>query len=312
MSQALAGWIRAHGTRLAIFPSQVYRTVQLWQVPSSRYDPVADVTSVPGGVFVNTEGSACGGYTVTGPLYDTYQALGGKAMLGDPLSQPTRAKAQLFDGAVLATSGTGGTGGTSGTGGRDARALPIVATLAGRAPAAYRRAELPPVIPFVDAAQRPDWLTDPAIDQAYLDGKPLSQASYAAAVRRYGEPLGPPAATRTGEAQAFADVVLEAPRNGGPVHAAPVTRVALAAGVVSVPAKDLVPRRPPPLPNPFALGPPQPTSAAPFAITLAVALILYGVAVVRVVRGRRRPVATVPGPRQAPHDQPMTPVGGAP
>jgi hypothetical protein len=299
MSAALAGWIRAHGTRLAIFPSQVYKSVQLWHVPSGRYDPVADVTSVAGGVFVNTGGSGCGGYSVTGRFYAAYRALGGKAMLGAPLSQPAHGKEQLFDGAVLDATKRG------------AGSLPIVAALASRKPAAYRRAALPPVIATADAAQRPAWLTDPAIAHAYLDGKPLSQASYAAAVRRYGEPLGPPVATQDGEAQAFADVVLEAPA-GAPVHAAPVTKIALAAGLVSVPAKARALRRPPPLPNPFALGPPQPTSAEPFAITLFVVLTLYAAAVARIARNRPRPVPTVPGPRQAPHDAAMTRAGGAP
>jgi hypothetical protein len=76
-------------------------------------------------------------------------------------------------------------------------------------------------------------------------------------------------------AQAFGGVVLEAPARGGPVHAAPVTRIALAAGVLSVPPRARALRPPPPLPDPFALGPPEPTSAEPFAVTLVLALLAY-------------------------------------
>ncbi len=145
MSPALASWITGHGRRLADFPSQVYQTVQLWYVPASPYDPVADVVDIPGGYYVNTVGSRCGGYTVTngphGSFYSAYQALGGKKLLGDPLSRVTAAGRgryeQLLDGVVLAEGRAGG---------RVVRALPIVAMLARRAPAAYRRAGLPRLI----------------------------------------------------------------------------------------------------------------------------------------------------------------------
>ena len=56
---------RTTARRLADFPSPVYQTVQLWYVPASPYDPVADVVDIAGGVYVNTVGSHCGGYTVT-------------------------------------------------------------------------------------------------------------------------------------------------------------------------------------------------------------------------------------------------------
>jgi hypothetical protein len=289
MSPALAGWIRAHGRRLATFPSQVYKTVQLWQVPAGRYDPVADLADIPHGVYVNTSGSHCGGYAVTGGFYAAYRALGGKGMLGAPLSRPARARSgtrdQFFDGAVLA-SGPGAAAGP-------VRALPIVAMLAEFKPAAYRRAGLPEVQSAGDARRR-DWLTNPAIRRAYLNGRPLTEAGYQAAVRRYGVPLGPPAAMRGGViGQAFAGVVLEVPAGGGAVHAAPVTQAVLAAGLLSVPAGALALRRPPPLPDPFALGPPEPTSVEPFAITLVMAVLLYGGAVAR-VRGRSRTAITAP------------------
>jgi O-antigen/teichoic acid export membrane protein len=300
MSPALESWIRSHGQRLVIFPSQVFKTVQLWHVPASPYDPAADVTDIAGGIYVNTASSDCGGHTVTnGPggssFYSAYQARGGKAVLGDPLSQPADSgrsgREQFFDGMVLAVSPSG----------RPAvRPLPIVATLAKDSPAAYRRALLPPVYSHASAAERRGWLANPAITHAYLGGKPMTQRSYAAAVQRYGEPLGPPVALPgNGISQAFADVVLEAPGRGGSVHAAAVTPIALAAGLLRVPAQARVPRSPPPLPNPFPPGPTQPTSVAPFVATLGAALLLYAGAVAVLARRRRGPQSLARGWRRS-------------
>jgi len=286
MSPALADWITSHGTRLADFPSAVYQSVQLWYVPASRYDTVAGVVDIVGGQYVSTVGSDCGGYTVTngphGSFFYAYQALGGKGVLGDPLSQVTAAGPgryeQLLDGVVLAASPAAHP---------VVRALPIVATLAKRAPAAYRRAGLPPVVSDATAAQRRGWLTNPSIRRVYLDGERDSPASYAAAVRRFGKPLGPAVAQPGGGvAQAFADIVLDVPSKGGSAHAEPVTRTALAARVLTVPARARVPQSPPPLPNPFPLGPAQPTTAEPFLLDLGGALLLY-LSVIIVLAWRR-------------------------
>ncbi len=292
MSPALAAWITAHGRRLADFPSQVYQTVQLWYVPASSHDPVADVVDIAGGLYVYPAGAACGGYTVTdgphGSFYSAYRALGGKGMLGAPLSQVTASRGryeQLTDGAVLAAS----------SGARPVvRALPIVAMLAARAPAAYRRAGLPPVDRHATAAQRRGWLTNPSIRRAYLGGTKDSRSSYAAAVRRFGEPLGPPVALPGAVVgQAFANVVLEAPRAGGSVHAAAVTPAALAAKVLTVPRRARLHQTPPPLPNPSPLGPAQPTSVELFVIDLGEALFFYVTGAV-VMAYRRRPDAGGP------------------
>jgi O-antigen/teichoic acid export membrane protein len=295
MSPALASWISRHGQRLATFPSQVYKTVQLWYVPASRYDPVTDVTDVAGGVYVNTVGSHCGGHTVTngprGLFFSAYQADGGKRVLGDPISQPAssgRAGAeQLFDGMVLAASRPDGSA---------VRALPIVAMLAKDSPAAYRRALLPPVHFHATATERRKWLTNPSILHAYLAGERMTRRSYAAAVRRYGEPLGPPVALPGGGiGQAFADIVLEAPGHGGSVRAAAVAPIALRAGVIQTSAQARVPQRPPPLPDLSAPGQPRPTSAEPFAATLGAALFLYGGAVaVLALRRRRARASAIP------------------
>ncbi len=296
MSPALASWIRDHGQRLAIFPSQVYQTVQLWYVAASPYDPVADVTDIADGIYVNTVGSDCGGYTVTdgprGAFYAAYQARGGKQVLGDPLSQPVdagRARVeQFFAAMVLATSGSAG---------RAVHALPVVAMLAKDSPGAYRRALLPPVRSGATAAERRRWLTNPSITRAYLDGEPLTLRSYAAAVRRYGEPLGPPAAlSGAGVQQAFADVVLDVPAKGGSVHAVPVTAAVLRARVLTVPARARKLQHGPPLPNPYIPGPPEPTTAKPFALTLSAALLFYGGVVDRLAYRRRGRPRTPPRP----------------
>ena len=308
MGPALASWIRDHGRRLATFPSQTYKTVQLWYVPASPYDPVADLIDIPGGAYVNTVGSHCGGYNVTngilGSFYSGYQALGGKEVLGDPLSRVTGSghgrHEQIFDGVVLADQPTNGLA---------VQALPIVAMLAKDSPAAYRQAGLPPVPAGGAAAGGRNWLTNPAIAHVYLDGDVNSPAGYAAAVRRYGEPLGPPSALPGGGVgQAFADIVLEVPGRGGSAHAATVTPAALAAGVLSVPTRVRDPQSPPPLPagqqssiNSVGYLPPaEPTSVEPFVLTLGAALLLYGGAVVALARRqRRRQRASVSEPQRA-------------
>ena len=281
MSPALASWIAAHGQRVATYPSDVYGTVQLWHVPASPYDPEADAIYVSGGVYINTAGSHCGGYTVTDGFYSAYQSHGGKQVLGDPLSRPGSGpdgREQLFDGMVLAVSRPGSSA---------VRAVPVVATLAKDSPAAYRRAKLPPVDLHASTATRRGWLTNPAIKHAYLGGKQLTDASYAAAVQRYGEPLGPPVSVPgAGIRQAFADAVLQAPLRGGSVRTVAVTPVALTAGVLHLPARALVPQPPPPLPDPDPPGPPEPTSAETFAAALGATMLLYG-PVVGVLARRR-------------------------
>jgi hypothetical protein len=232
----------------------------------------------------------------TGFFYSAYQALGGKGVLGDPLSRVTGSgtgrREQFFDGVVLAVRPGSGVA---------VRALPIVAMLAKDSPAAYRAADLPPLLPPAAAAQRRDWLTSPAIRRAYLDGNVDSPARYAAAVRRYGEPLGPPSTLPGGGVgQAFANLVLEAPGSGGSVHAATVTPAAIAAGLFSVPARAREPQPPPPLPKAFPLGPAEPTSVEPFAATLGATLLLYGGVVATLAhRQRRRQRALAAEPRRA-------------
>ena len=288
MSPALESWIEHNGTRLAVFPSAVYKTVQLWHVAASPYDPAADFTDIAGGAFVNTVGSDCGGYTVTdtssGNFYSAYQALGGKGLLGAPLSRVSAITGtedeQLFDGAVLASQASTGSA---------VQALPIVSTLATRNPNAYRQAGLPPIATGTTSAGGRSWLTNAAITRAYLGGSANTEAAYTAAVKRYGQPLGPPSVLAGGTVgQPFADVVLETSGPAGTVRAAAVTQAALHAGLLRASEFNEAPQAAPALPNPDALGPAQPTSAKPFVMTLGVALVLYGLAVVITVRRRRR------------------------
>ena len=288
MSPALASWIQDNGRRLATFPSQVYKTVQLWYVPASPFDPAADLVDISGGAYVNTVGSHCGGYTVTngspGSFYSEYQALGGKSMIGDPLTRVTRAESgrheQFFDGVVLADRAAIGTG---------VRALPIVKMLAKDSPAVYRKAGLPPVQLGASAMERRAWLTNPAIARAYLGGIANSPIHYAEAIQRYGEPLGPPSALPGGEiGQAFANIVFEVPTGGGRPHAVTVTPSVLAAGLLNVPSQAHDPQAPPPLPNAFPLGPAEPTSVMPFVVTLGVLLLFYGIIVGILAERQRR------------------------
>lgn len=297
MSPQMESWIENNGRQLATFPSATYRNVQLWKVPSSPYDPTADVTDVSGGVYVNTVSSDCGGYTVTngttGDFYSAYAALGGKGMVGKPVSRVTGSAStgyeQAFDGAVLARKPGSAAG---------VQALPAVATLAKDFPKAYRKAKLPPVFSSVTAATARNLLTNRAITRLYLGGEHASAARYKTALRRYGQPLGPPSALPGGGfAQAFANVVLEVSADGKSLHAATIAPMLRAAGVLHVPAQATATQSPPPLPlgqysSYSSLAGTLPVyedaDVKPFAETLAAALAGYGVVVGLIAAWRRR------------------------
>jgi len=297
MTPELESWIEANGQRLATFPSATYRTVQLWYVPSSPYDPTADLTDINGGVYVNTVSSDCAGYNVmngkTGAFYSAYTALGGKGVVGKPVSKVTGSASagydQVFDGVVL-TRQPGSAAGVA--------ALPVVATLAKESPSAYRKAGLPPVLSNITPTAARGLLTNPVITSFYLGGG-TSPARYTAAVKRYGQPLGLPSRLPGGGfAQAFANVVLEVPSNGKNVHAATIAPALLAVGVLHLPAGATAPQSPPPLPLgqygrysvfPGTLSAYQPAPLKPFVETLVAALAGYGflVALVEMWRTRR-------------------------
>lgn len=287
MSPTLSSWIQANGKQLYSFPSQVYKTVQLWYVPVNPYDPAADTFDIADGLFVNTIGSHCGGYSITnnksGDFYSGYMALGGKGVIGNPLSRVSPSSngdyEQLFNGAVLVSQPNTAS---------SVQPLPIVALLESRSPAVYKAAKFPPIVSGATAATRRSWLTNEAITSAYLGGDSNNSRTYAAAVQRFGLPLGPPLVLPGGKvSQAFADVILETSPGQGGVRAAAVTQKALAAGILRVSAMVRKPQTPPSLQNPLALGPPQPTSIKPFVLTLGVGLLVFGF-VVGIVLSRRR------------------------
>ncbi len=298
MTPTLASWIRSNGREVGIFPSSVYRTVQLWNVPSSPYDPVADLTDISHGVFVNTVSSDCGGYTVTnaktGSFYTEYEALGGKGVVGEPISRVMNSGQggyeQVFDSAVLARKPGHGSG---------VQALPIVAMLAKDSPAAYRNAGLPPVSTNIKTtSERRHLLTNRDIARLYLGGSDNSAARYSAAVRRYGRPLGPPSALRGGGiAQAFADIVLEVPGNRETARAATIAPIVLAAGMLPMTGGAKARQSPPPLP-PGQYGSydglvgfipaVMPSSVRPLILTLGGTFMCYGVVIATLAALRRR------------------------
>ena len=304
MSPQFESWIEDHGQRLAIFPSATYRTVQLWYVPSSPYDPAADLSDISNGVYVNTVSSDCGGYTVTngktGDFYSAYTALGGKAALGKPVSRVTGSASsgyqQAFDGVVLDQKPGSDAG---------VQALPVVAALARQSPSAYREAGLPAVRSSVTLSTAPGLLTNQAISRFYLGSADASTARYAAAVRRYGQPLGPPAKLPGGGyAQAFADVVLEVSADGKTVHAATIAPTLLKAGVLHLSSQATVTQAPAPLPDgeyssDGSLAGETPVfenaNVLPFVVTLAAVLIVYGVVVALIAMSRRQRRRAVAG-----------------
>jgi 4-amino-4-deoxy-L-arabinose transferase-like glycosyltransferase len=296
MSPALESWIRGHGTEVASFASKTYHGVELWHVRASDYNPLADVEYVPGGVYINTVGSRCGGFTVTdsasGAFFTGYRSRGGKAILGKPVTRVTAFRGgslQVFQGAVLAAPPSGVTP-------PPVVALGVVAQLAEQAPAVYRRYALPPVPTSGLSATRSQqraWLSDPQIANVFLGGTGRSAQAFDAAVQRFGRPLGPVRVLADGwVAQAFAGVVLQRPASGGPVQAASVGSAALSAGLLKLPRSVLPDRRPPEFPS--AAGPTQRTSVLPFLGSLLAAVLLFATTVTVLGRRRRGRVAIEP------------------
>jgi hypothetical protein len=290
-----AAWVRGRGRLLLDEPSRSLGRVQLWQVDPSPFDPAADSLPVPGGIFANVSGSACGGYRVVdapgGGFYAGYQALGGKAVVGRPLASPW-----TTDGPTLQAFDTLFLGTTSGERGTPPAVQPVDLLLLVELlhPDALAAARLPGRTvnpPTTDAGLR-RLLTDPAIARAYLGGVDPATATAADRRRardRFGRPVGLPRRMPDGAVrQAFERVVFERPAAGGPARLAPLGRVAAAAGLVPAAATRLqpVPGLPPP-PVPVA------ADARAFAALLAAALALVALAGVLAARtSARRPGAS--------------------
>jgi O-antigen/teichoic acid export membrane protein/4-amino-4-deoxy-L-arabinose transferase-like glycosyltransferase len=308
MSPDLATWIRSHGRPLVVFPSRTYQGVQLWEVPSDQYEPSADVERINGGLFVNTVGSRCGGYAVrndaNGLFYREYEAMGGKGVVGAPISGSWREgdrTVQAFNSAVLEA------GQASAGHAPQVRARPAVAALAKDSPEIYARYQLPP-IRYHDTAPPAAKvvlarLDDVRIARAYLGVAPAAATSsdVARALDHVGAPLGP--ATRMPDGavrQAFTKVVFERPPTAPDVvRLAPVGR-AVAEATHLVPPSASVPQRPPPFPLP---APPRlRTDVMPFVWSLAALalcyLALFGVplGIGRLRRARTRQPVDAPAP----------------
>lgn len=283
----LTSWVRAHGTRLAAVPSTTYHGLELWQVPTERHDPLADVEPVRGGSFVITEGSRRAGFPVLdGPFGDfatTWAAAGGKALAGPPVTARWTVDGtsrQVFDGAVLAA-----------TTGQPVTTVPIVPSLSSTAPGAYRAAQLPPVTQPPGRIRPSDnqvraRLTDPPIATAYLATRDPGSVGRARDV--FGDPVGPPTLMPDGWVrQAFAGAVFERASSSTDVRFASLGPLAIQAGIVVPPGTAAAPVVPPSLlPEPL---PPQTAPVDLFLAYLGGALGLWVVVTALMnVRRRRR------------------------
>ena len=273
----LSASVKARGTLIERFPSKTYEGVELWEVPTDPYDPLADVNPIKDGTFVVTVGSRCGGFPVvdgpTGGFSSGWESLGGKALLGPPMSKTWTADGrtvQVFRGIVLDSDGTTVT------------PLPVVAGVAAARPDLWTQAQLPPVTapPAGDVSGQ---VVDPAIRAAYFGSAEFGSGAanpgpdvIAAARARYGDPLGPATPMPDGVLrQAFGNVVFERPAADGPARTAALGQVVLDAGVVTPPDGATTPDLPPPLVRDE--GRTEPTTVVPFLGALSLGLVVWGV-----------------------------------
>ena len=254
----LTDWVRAHGTLIADHATFTYDGLEVWRTPIDPYAPLADTEQIPGGSFVITDTNRCGGFPVVDQFAAGVAAMGGKQVIGPPVSGswPTApgARTQIFTGAVL-----------SATGDAPATALPVVPQLARSADAAYRAANLPPVT----GADPATLLTDPAITAAYLRGGDAVQAR-----ARLGDPVGPPTTMPDGTVrQAFAGGVLEHATGAAAVRLAAIGPLVRQANLVTPSAAAANPVAAPPLATDYDVT--QPTTVRPFVLALLAGLALY-------------------------------------
>lgn len=298
MSPRFAAWIHRNGQLLATYPSQTYGGVGLWRVSTGDYNAVADIENIPGGVFVHTQSARCGGFAITngaaGDYFRAYQSLGGKGMVGAPLSTVWATGGQTyqaFDTAVL-TNSAGQSGGSSAV-----HPMSVVATLSSTAPAIYRQYDFPPILygpgneGSVSATELLRLLNDAPIARVYLgvDAAGATAADVQRAQQLFGSPLGPATKMPDGQIrQAFPGVILTRPADGGPVRLAAVGRAAVQAQVVTLPASAKIAATRPVTDAPTVVR--RPTSVLPFVRSAGAALFGYAlvVALIAVLRRRRR------------------------
>ncbi|HEU4399902.1 MAG TPA: hypothetical protein VFU54_18950 [Actinomycetota bacterium] len=244
---ALAQWVRQHGSRLADLHSPSFSRVQLWQVDTAALDPTADSVPVAGGAFSNVDGSACGGYRVLdndlGTFYTAYLALGGKAVLGRPLSSVWTSDGpalQAFDTMVLGAV-------PNATGRRPSvRPVDLPLLLAKLDPRAVAAAGVPPpsARPPVTTTEAQVLMTQPAITRLYLgvDAAAATPSEWRRAGERLGRPLGVPRVMPDGAVrQPFERTVIELTEGGAPARLVPLGQLAVRVGLVPEQARRLEP-----------------------------------------------------------------------
>ena len=293
---ALARWVRRHGSPVADLPSPSLSRVQLWQVDAAALDPLADSLVVPGGAFSNVEGSACGGYRVLdddlGSFYTAYLALGGKAVLGRPLSS-----VWTSDGPALQAFDTMVLGAVPDTTGKrpSVRPVDLPLLLAKLDPRAMAAAGIPQpsAPPPTTTAEVQTLMTEPAIARAYLGTDPAtaSAGDWRRAGERFGRPLGVARVLSDGAVrQPFERVVIELPAAGGPARLVPLGQLAVRVGLVPERARRLEP-----VPGLPARTAPTAVDPGPFLWLVAAGLALLALAAAAGVAAGRTRAARRPG-----------------
>jgi competence ComEA-like helix-hairpin-helix protein len=280
MNADLEAWLRRFGSRVVGYPSHTYWGVELWRVDYSPFDATADVQPIRNGLFVNVHGSACGGYRVVnsqeGAFLNAYRNLGGKPLVGRPLSrtwQAGRGAFQVFDTLMLrSVPALGG-------GWRSVAPTKLVSFLEARAAEVLPANDLPRPqrLPPRTVTGVRSLLTDPLIARAYVGTDPdeARRADWKAAREHWGAPLGRPLPFRGGFVrQPFERVVFERrmsdPRYGVRL-ARGVGQAAIQAGIVPSSARRVLP-----VPNLEERKPPKlPTSAKPFLVLFSGFLLVF-------------------------------------
>jgi hypothetical protein len=290
LTPSLAAWVREHGNRLTAQPSRSLSGIELWRIDPAPLDPVADSLPVPGGMFSNVTGSACGGYRVAdsqlGAFYSAYRDAGGKAVLGRPLGS-----VWTTDGPALQAFDTMVLGAVPAAGGPPAvkpiELPPLLAKLNVEA-VADADIPLPSTRPPVTDRQALALLDDEMIARAYLGTDPAAATpeDWRRARERFGRPLGAPQTMPDGAVrQPFERAVLELPADGGPARPAALGRLAVRLGLVPKQAM-----RPEPVPGLPARPAEARLDTAPLLrpLGLVLALLALAAAAGTVLAGRSR------------------------
>ncbi|HYI65839.1 MAG TPA: hypothetical protein VEW95_02835, partial [Candidatus Limnocylindrales bacterium] len=244
MTPDFAEWIQTNGVLVASFESDTYWGSQIWHVPTGPYDPVADIQPIDDGFFVNTVGSACGGYEIRGTrigdMVQAYRSYGGKRVVGRPRSQRWNVedgRLQLFDAAVFKSV-------RDADGRLSTAPIDLITELMRRSPEMFAAHDLPE--PNLDTPA--SWtaararLMDDGIARAYL-GVPLSIATsqdWTRARERWGDPISLPVRLADGTVrQAFDRVVWE--RRREKVDLTVIADAVIDSGMVPVSARRTSP-----------------------------------------------------------------------